>query len=119
MMVERRREPRVPIKMLLCVWGEDANGIRFTQEAFALDISQSGALLSITENTPRCGDLIGIAYEGRKARYRVVWVCKAEGQQQIKVAAQKLAGDECPWLAMLARPAHCVAAPKPAAKIWT
>jgi hypothetical protein len=55
------------------------------------------------EHEPRCGDLIGIAYQGRKARFRVVWVLDSAGSDKIKVAVQKLAADECPWHAILSQ----------------
>lgn len=100
-MIEHRREPRLQADIPVEVWGMDAQGEAFSQGATAINVSQSGALLSGMEHEPRCGDLIGIAYEGRKARFRVVWVLDSAGPDKIKVAVQKLAADECPWHAIL------------------
>ena len=77
--IERRRELRAEIELTLIVWGVDTRGERFVQEARARDISLSGALLCGLKAELRSGDVIGILYGARKARYRVVWV-RYEGQ---------------------------------------
>ena len=72
--IDRRREPRTDADLSLMVWGVDTRGDRFLQEAHAREISLSGALLSGLDAELRSGDVIGILYAGKKARYRVVWV---------------------------------------------
>jgi hypothetical protein len=90
------------------VWGTDARGEPFSQTASATNVSQCGALLVRMACAPRSGDLIGIAYDGRKARFRVIWSLESGGCQGIRVAVQKLAADQCPWKDMLSRMAVCL-----------
>ncbi len=71
---DRRREPRTDIDLGLTVWGVDTRGDRFLQEARAREVSLSGGLLTGLDAELRSGDVIGILYRGKKARYRVVWV---------------------------------------------
>jgi hypothetical protein len=99
-LMERRREARFQISLSVRIWGIDVRGERFAQEAVATNISNGGALLSL-EGEPRCGDLVGIAHQGRQSRFRVVWVRNSGDARKIQVAVQKLEGDECPWKAAL------------------
>jgi hypothetical protein len=100
---DRRRESRVSTDLLLTVWGVDTRGERFLQEAHARNISLSGALLSGLDSELRSGDVIGILYAGRKARYRVVWVRHSGSAQKVQAAVQRFALDECPWKELLAQ----------------
>jgi hypothetical protein len=99
--LDRRREPRTTADIALTVWGVDTRGERFLQAARARDISLSGALLSGLDADLRSGDVIGILYAARKARYRVVWVRYDESGDKMKVAVHRLTADECPFLALL------------------
>ena len=94
---ERRREPRTKADLALTVWGVDANGERFLQKAQARDISLSGALLFGLDTELRSGDVIGILYAGRKARYRVIWVGHSGPPRKVQAAVHRFASDECPW----------------------
>ena len=85
----------------LLVWGVDTKGERFLQEARARDISLSGAMLSGLDADLRSGDVIGILYSGRKARYRVVWVRYHECGDTMQVAVHRVDPDICPWQHLL------------------
>ncbi|HYM78353.1 MAG TPA: PilZ domain-containing protein [Candidatus Dormibacteraeota bacterium] len=95
---ERRCEPRTTADLMVMVWGVDTEGERFLQEARARDISLSGAMLSGLDADLRSGDVIGILYEKRKARFRVIWVRYDETGDKMQVAVHRVQGDECPWL---------------------
>ena len=99
---DRRREPRTDIDIVLTVWGVDTRGDRFLQEARAREISLSGALLSGLDSELRSGDVIGILYAGRKARYRVVWVRQSGTSHKVQAAVHRFTTDECPWKNLLA-----------------
>lgn len=101
-MIERRLEPRVAVDLPLSVWGVDVRGERFLQQAHARDISLSGALLSGLESDLRSGDVIGILYRGKKARFRVVWIRYDGDGDKMQVAIHRVADDSCPWIEMLA-----------------
>lgn len=98
---DRRREPRKPVDLPLMVWGVDTLGERFFQEAHARDISLSGALLSGLDADLKSGDVIGVLYGTKKARYRVVWVRYDEMGDKMQAAVHRLESDVCPWLDLL------------------
>jgi hypothetical protein len=79
------------------VWGVDNRGDSFLQEAQVRDISFNGALLSGIEADLRSGDVIGLLYLGRKARYRIVWVRYDDGGDKIQAAIHRMEADACPW----------------------
>ena len=100
-MIEHRREPRTEANLKVCVWGIDVHGERFLENVVARNISLSGALLSELETTVRSGDLIGVLYAGRKARFRVVWLRHSGTNHKIQAAIHRVAADECPWMELL------------------
>ena len=95
--IDRRREPRTEANLTITVWGVDTKGERFLQEALARDISLSGALLSGLDAELRSGDVIGVLYCGRKARFRVVWTRYDGTGEKLQAAIHRFAGDDCPW----------------------
>lgn len=99
--IDRRREPRWIAGLPVFVWGVDTQGERFCQEAQASDISQSGALLTGLDVGLRSGDVIGILYGKKKARYRVVWTRYDGAGEKMQVAVHRVQVDECPWLDLL------------------
>jgi hypothetical protein len=99
--LDRRTEPRTKVDFEVTVWGVDTRGERFLQQAHVRDISLSGALLSGIDKDLRCGDVIGILYLGRKARYRVIWVRYDDVGDKIQAAIHRVAPDQCPWRELL------------------
>src|SRR5271169_770581 len=99
--IDRRQEARTEVDLALIVWGVDTRGDRFLQEARARDISLSGAQLSGLDAELRSGDVIGILYAGKKARYRVVWVRQSGNGLKVQAAVHRIAPDECPWKDLL------------------
>jgi hypothetical protein len=100
--IDRRRDARSDAAIALVVWGVDTRGDRFLQEARAREISLSGALLSGLDSELRSGDVIGILYAGKKARYRVVWVRQSGTSHKVQAAVHRFTTDECPWKELLA-----------------
>lgn len=92
-----RPEPRVQIDLHVRVWGMGADGHPFFQNAHARNISNHGALLSGMEHELTPGDVIGVQYEEKKARFRVIWVIDAGPLQKIQAGVQIVDGQECPW----------------------
>jgi len=99
--IDRRREPRTPTDLPLHVWGIDTRGERFLQEARARDISRSGAMLSGLDTDLRSGDVIGILYAGRRARFRVIWIRYDGDGDKMQVAVHRVDPDVCPWQELL------------------
>lgn len=108
---DRRREARSTVDLVLTVWGVDTQGERFVQEAHARDISLSGALLSGVDAELRSGDVVGILYGSRKARFRVVWVRYDETGDKMQVAVHRVEPDVCPWRELLVEEVADIAAP--------
>ena len=98
---DRRCDPRTDAYLRLIVWGVDIRGDRFLQEARACDISLNGALLTGLDAELRSGDVLGILYAGKEARYRVAWVRQYGNTQKLQAAILRIAPDECPWKELL------------------
>jgi hypothetical protein len=102
-MIERRHEPRTKSDLALVVWGISRKGEPFLREARARDISLSGAMLSGLDLDLRPGDVIGVFYAGKSARYRVIWVRYDSSGEKMQVAVHRVAADACPWLDLLCK----------------
>jgi hypothetical protein len=99
--IDRRRESRAETDLKVVIWGVDTKGDRFLQEAYAREISLSGALLSGLDVELRSGDVLGLLYAGKKARYRVVWVRYSDGEYRTQAAIHRMEPDVCPWRELL------------------
>jgi hypothetical protein len=100
-MRERRQQTRVPLELSVRIWGLDAKGSRYAQQAIAKNISLGGALISGIALGLRPGDLIGVQHGEKEARFRVVWARDSGGPNKHQAAVQKLDGSECPWKEIL------------------
>ena len=101
--IDRRSEARREAHLALTVWGVDIQGEHFLQDVHARDISLSGALLSGLDTDLRSGDVIGILYAGKKARYRVIWIRYDGTGDKMQVAVHRVRPDVCPWQHLLAQ----------------
>ena len=100
-MIERRSQPRVRIALRVNVSGLDAGCEGFSESVLATNLSQSGALLTRVQAELRCGDLVVIEYGKRQAHFRIVWVLDGAIGEGRQAAIHKLAGQDCPWEAVL------------------
>lgn len=89
--------PRATLELKVRVWGMGANGQPFFQNAMAQNVSATGACLYGIEPELKVGDVIGVQYEARKARCKVVWVVNAGALKKTQVGVQLVADQECPW----------------------
>jgi len=106
--------PRTVLDLRVRVWGMGANDQPFFQSAVAQNISSTGACIHGLEQELKVGDVIGVQYETKKARCKVIWVVEAGGLRKIQIGVQLVVDQECPWLAMLpseVRTAPAVRAP--------
>jgi len=78
-----------------------ANNQPFHQNAVAQNVSATGACINGLEQDLKVGDVIGIQYETKKARCKVVWVMEAGGLKKYQVGVQLVVDQECPWLSQL------------------
>ncbi len=93
--------PRATLDLKVRVWGMGANNQPFFQNAMAQNVSATGACIYGIEPDLKVGDVIGVQYEGRKARCKVVWVVDAGALKKTQVGVQLVAEQECPWLTVL------------------
>src|SRR5512135_2979293 len=90
-------EPRLKTNLVVRVWGMAKDGRPFFQNAEARNISSEGAMISGLEQQLAPGDTVGVQYEDRKARFRVIWLIDAGAVQKIQAGVQLLDGQTCPW----------------------
>jgi len=95
--MDKRPETRVDAQILVRVWGMDADGRPFFQNANAGNISSDGAQLSGVNHLLKAGDVIGIQHGDRKARFKVVWVIDGGHARKIDVGVQLLPNQRSPW----------------------
>jgi hypothetical protein len=78
-----------------------ANNHPFNQSAVAQNVSLTGACISGLEQELKVGDVVGVQYETKKARCKVIWVMEAAGLKKVQVGVQLVADQECPWISQL------------------
>ena len=101
-MTDRRREPRIRVRLSVQITGVDNRGKRFVEDAVATSLSRSGALLSDVEVGLRCGDYLAVRYGAKRANFRIIWIQQSEGPSRGQIAVQKLENQPCPWEEVLA-----------------
>jgi hypothetical protein len=93
--------PRATLDLRVRVWGMGANGQTFHQNATAHNVSATGACISGIEQELKVGDVIGVQYETKKARCKVIWLSEAGASRRVQVGVQLVVDQECPWLSQL------------------
>jgi len=87
--------------LLVRIWGMNAKGKAFSQNAYARNLASDGALLSGVDHPLTPGDTIGIQNQDKKARFRVVTSRDAGLPHRIQVEVQLVTGQKCPWEAQI------------------
>src|SRR4030081_313760 len=93
--------PRSTLDLTVRVWGMGADDHPFFQNATAQNVSATGACIYGIEHELKVGDVIGVQYQTKKARCKVVWVVDAGGLKKTQVGVQLVAGQDCPWTTQL------------------
>jgi hypothetical protein len=93
--------PRATLDLRVRVWGMGSNDKPFFQNAVAQNISATGACIYGIEQQLKVGDVIGVQYEGKKARCKVIWVVDAGALKKTQVGVQLVVDQDCPWLVVL------------------
>jgi PilZ domain-containing protein len=89
--------PRVTLELKVRVWGMGSDDQPFFQNATAQNVSATGACIYGIEHALKVGDVIGVQYETKKARCKVVWVVDAGALKKTQIGVQLVADQECPW----------------------
>jgi len=95
--MEKRPESRLSTEIPVRVWGMDADGKPFFQNATASNLSSEGALLTRLGHPLKMGEIVGIQYGETKARFEIKWV-KAVGVTKVFEAGVRIMqGQIAPW----------------------
>ena len=95
--MEKRPEERLPAEIPVRVWGMDADGKPFFQNATASNLSSEGAQLSRVQHSLKIGEVIGIQHGDKKARFEVKWLKPLPVARTFDVGVRLLAGQQVPW----------------------
>jgi hypothetical protein len=93
--------PRATLDLKVRVWGMGSNNQPFFQHAMSQNVSATGACIYGIEAELKVGDVIGVQYETKKARCKVVWVVDAGALKKTQVGVQLVLDQDCPWTAAL------------------
>ena len=93
--------PRATLDLRVRVWGMGADEKPFFQAATAQNVSATGACIHGLEHHLKVGDVVGVQYETKKARCKVIWVTDAGGLKKTQVGVQLVVDQECPWITQL------------------
>ena len=96
--MEHRHEARTNGSLVVTISGRDETGHFFNEQVEASRISKSGALLSGLSKHIRLGDVISVAYGGKKSRFKVVWIRDSESHNLIQAAIHLLKAETCSWI---------------------
>ena len=72
--MDKRPETRVPADIPVRAFGMDADGKPFFEKAVASNLSSEGAQLTRVQHSLKIGEIIGIQYGDKKARFEIKWV---------------------------------------------
>jgi hypothetical protein len=98
--MENAAKPAVE-DLVVRIWGMNAKGKAFSQNAYARNLAVDGALLSGVDHPLTLGDTIGIQHQDKKARFKVVTMRDAGLPHKIQVEVRLISGQECPWKAQI------------------
>lgn len=99
----KRLELRFGLALPVRIWGLDADGQVFEEEAITIDVTTTGARLRGVTRSLHRGGIIGIRHRNSSARYRVTWVRKEENSAGYEIGVQLLEGGKFIWGRVLPR----------------
>jgi hypothetical protein len=95
--MEPKGETRVAAELPVRVWGMDADGKPFFQNATASNLSSEGALLSRIQHPLKMGEIIGVQYGDKKARFEIKWVKAVALPQGFDAGVRIIPHQSAPW----------------------
>lgn len=95
--MEPKGEARVAAKLPVRVWGMDADGKPFFQNATASNLSSEGALLSCIQHPLKMGEILGVQYGDKKARFEIKWVKAVALPKGFDAGVRVLSNQSVPW----------------------
>jgi PilZ domain len=86
-----------PALLAVSMYGTDAEGKPFYQITTAQAVNEQSAVLNGVECQLRPGEIVGIQYQEKKTRARVLWLCEQGPRPKMQVGVQLVPGAGCPW----------------------
>jgi len=93
----RRREPRVKCTLQVRVLGMSADNRPFSESAQTVNISRRGVVLTGVQCQLKVGEVVGLRYGEKKARYRVAWVRRPDPSQSAQVGLAAVEEGKSLW----------------------
>ncbi len=91
------REQRKKVALTVRIFGTDSHGHIFSDSVSTVNVSYEGAMLTGVQRAIKTGDVIGLTYGGKKARFRVKWVGEPGSPTHGNMGIQTLATTTCLW----------------------
>ena len=95
--MDKRPEFRVSSDIPVRIWGMDADGRPFFQNAIAGNLSSNGAQLTRIRHTLKVGEIIGIQHGDVKARFKIMWAKASVALGHNEAGVQILPHQPIPW----------------------
>jgi PilZ domain len=95
--MDKRPETRVPADIPVRAYGMDAEGKPFFEKAVASNLSSEGAQLTRVQHSLKIGEVIGIQYGDKKARFEIKWVKPGFLPNTVEAGLFLLSGQTVPW----------------------
>lgn len=84
----RRRETRADFILQVRILGMSADNRPFNESVQTLNISRRGVVLTGVQCQLKVGEVVGLRYGEKKARYRVTWVRRTDPSQPAEVGLE-------------------------------
>ncbi|HEX8815668.1 MAG TPA: PilZ domain-containing protein [Terriglobales bacterium] len=95
--MDKRQETRREASLIIRIWGMDSDGRAFFQNVKADNVTTEGASLSGIAHPLKMGDVIGVQYGDRKARFKIMWLVDRGTVRKIEAGIQVMDGQSAPW----------------------
>lgn len=95
--MEQRPGTRVSAEITVRIFGMDADGRAFFQNAKASSLSNKGAKLSHVNHTLKAGEVIGVQFGDKKARFEIVWFKPSQAAGLNEAGIRALTQQVAPW----------------------
>lgn len=95
--MSQRSEPRVPRSVSVRIFCVNPQGGIINKTVQTLDISRLGVRVKGIESFDTVGEIVGVSSEGRKSRYRIVWIGRAGTPQEGQLGLKCVDGEQPLW----------------------
>ncbi len=95
--MKRRREDRIDVVLPVRIFGIDSQNKPFNLRTETVDVTRLGARLHNVNCFSKAGEVVGVQYEDRKARFRVCWVGLPGTPKEGDIGIQLMESDRPIW----------------------